>query len=191
MNRLWPKLSTSIRPNTSVSPEAAMKTIMPIARPAKVSVSQVELEPTMGQAMRAIAASSSSGRKSKRLCGSASAAAGARPAGGTAGKSLTPKSSMVGGEREAEQLVLQALVLGQRRHVAAVDDAAVVHHRDAVAERLGHGEVLLDQQHRGRGRLQLAQGGDQVLHDRRRQALARLVDQEKAARLDHGAGDRQ
>src|SRR4051812_25667413 len=120
MNRLWPKLSTSIRPNTSVRPEAAMKTIMPIARPAKVSVSQVELEPTAGQAARAITASSSSGRKSKRVCGSASLAAAAA---GTvaAGTSLMAVPSLVGGERQAEQLVLQALVGRQRRHLAAVD----------------------------------------------------------------------
>jgi hypothetical protein len=42
MNTPWPKLSTSIRPNTSVRPEAMMKMIMPMARPATVSVSQVE-----------------------------------------------------------------------------------------------------------------------------------------------------
>jgi hypothetical protein len=42
MNTPWPKLSTSIRPKTSVRPEAMMKMIMPIASPATVSVSQVE-----------------------------------------------------------------------------------------------------------------------------------------------------
>ena len=42
MKAPWPKLSTSIRPNTSVSPEAMVKIIMPIARPATVSVTQVE-----------------------------------------------------------------------------------------------------------------------------------------------------
>jgi hypothetical protein len=41
MNTPWPKFSTSIRPNTSVRPEAMMKMIRPIARPATVSVSQV------------------------------------------------------------------------------------------------------------------------------------------------------
>jgi hypothetical protein len=42
MNRPWPKFSTSINPNTSVSPEAMMKMIMPMASPATVSVTQVE-----------------------------------------------------------------------------------------------------------------------------------------------------
>jgi hypothetical protein len=37
----WPKLSTSIRPNTSVRPLAMMKIIMPMASPAMVSVTQV------------------------------------------------------------------------------------------------------------------------------------------------------
>ena len=41
MKAPWPKLSTSIRPNTSVRPDAMMKIIMPIARPATVSVTQV------------------------------------------------------------------------------------------------------------------------------------------------------
>jgi hypothetical protein len=53
MNTPWPKFSTSIRPNTSVRPEAMMKMIMPIARPATVSVSQVEKEPVSGSATSA------------------------------------------------------------------------------------------------------------------------------------------
>ena len=62
MNRLWPKLRTSISPKTSVSPDAAMKTIIPIARPAMVSVSQVDEEPTTGHATSAIAASRTTGQ---------------------------------------------------------------------------------------------------------------------------------
>src|SRR6478609_10648691 len=77
MKRLWPKLSTSMRPKTSVSPEAAMKMIIPIARPATVSVSQVDDDPTTGQAASAIAAIRASGRRSKRLLASASAGCGA------------------------------------------------------------------------------------------------------------------
>ena len=50
MKTPWPKLSTSIRPNTSVSPEAMTNTISPIARPAAVSVSQVDGEPISGSA---------------------------------------------------------------------------------------------------------------------------------------------
>ena len=42
MKAPWPKFSTSIRPKTSVRPDAMMKIIMPMARPATVSVTQVE-----------------------------------------------------------------------------------------------------------------------------------------------------
>ena len=55
MNTPWPKFSTSIRPNTSVRPDAMMKTIMPIARPATVSVTQVDGEPISGKPASAIA----------------------------------------------------------------------------------------------------------------------------------------
>lgn len=58
---LWPKLSTSISPNTSVRPEAMMKMIMPMARPATVSVSQVEPEPMSGSTARASAGTSHRG----------------------------------------------------------------------------------------------------------------------------------
>ena len=61
MNTPWPKFSTSIRPNTSVRPEAMMKMIMPMARPATVSVSQVEPEPISGSATSASRGTSSSG----------------------------------------------------------------------------------------------------------------------------------
>ena len=64
MKRPWPKFSTSMRPNTSVNPEAMMKMIMPMAKPATVSVSQVELEPTKGHASKANTGTSSSGRVS-------------------------------------------------------------------------------------------------------------------------------
>ena len=53
MNTPWPKFSTSIRPNTSVRPEAMMKMIMPIARPATVSVTQVDADPIRGNASNA------------------------------------------------------------------------------------------------------------------------------------------
>ena len=192
MNRLWPKLSTSIRPNTSVRPEAAMKMIMPIARPATVSVSQVELEPTAGQAASAITATSTSGRKSKRVCGSASAAAGAARARWRRGARSWPRPHWWVASDRPSRRVLQRLVVGQRRPSSprwTTRPSSITATR--VAERRGHGEVLLDQQDRRRGALQLAQRGDQVLHDRRRQALARLVDQQQPARLDHRAGDRQ
>lgn len=46
---------------TSVRPEAMMKTIMPMARPATVSVSQVEPEPMSGSTARASAGTSHRG----------------------------------------------------------------------------------------------------------------------------------
>ena len=61
MNTPWPKFSTSISPNTSVRPEAMMKMIMPMARPATVSVSQVEGEPISGSATAASTGTSSRG----------------------------------------------------------------------------------------------------------------------------------
>ena len=57
----WPKLSTSIKPNTRVRPEAMMKTIMPMAKPATVSVSQVLVLPMKGRATAMRASNSSSG----------------------------------------------------------------------------------------------------------------------------------
>ena len=65
MNTPWPKFSTSIRPNTSVRPEAMMKMIMPIARPATVSVTQVEPEPMKGSTSSASSGTSASGFQSK------------------------------------------------------------------------------------------------------------------------------
>ncbi len=61
MNTPWPKFSTSIRPNTSVRPDAMMKMIMPIASPATVSVSQLDAEPISGHAASASSATSASG----------------------------------------------------------------------------------------------------------------------------------
>jgi hypothetical protein len=190
MNRLCPKLSTSIRPNTSVRPDAAMKTIMPIARPAKVSVSQVELEPTAGQAASAIAADEHERQEVEARLRQRLGRGGG--AGWCAGGKIAHGRAFTGGWRARGRAACAAAPRRRRaRHLAAVDDPSVVHHRDAVAERLGHREVLLDEEDRRRGRLQLAQGGDQVLHDRRREPLARLVDQEQAPRLDHRPGDRE
>ena len=62
MKAPWPKFSTSIRPNTSVSPLAITKIIMPMASAAIVSVIQVVRLPTSGSARIAISGTSSSGR---------------------------------------------------------------------------------------------------------------------------------
>ncbi len=72
-----------------------------------------------------------------------------------------------------------------------MDDAAVIHHRDRVAERARDPEILLDQQDGGAPALQLLERLDQHVDDRRREALGRLVDQHELARLDQGARDRQ
>ncbi len=64
MKAPWPKLSTSIRPNTSVKPDAMMKMIMPMASPAAVSVAQVDGEPISGRAASARTGTSSSGAQS-------------------------------------------------------------------------------------------------------------------------------
>src|SRR6185369_11607519 len=188
MNRLWPKLRTSISPNTSVSPDAAMKTIIPIARPAIVSVSHVDDEPTTGHATSATATTRTSGRTSNARLGTASPATVAGSAGDVV---VIGVGSLVRRERQPEQAMLQRLVGGELGHRAAVDDAAVVHHCDAVAERLRDGEVLLDEEDRRLRALQLPQRRDQVLHDRRREPLARLVDQQQPPRLDDRARDRE
>src|SRR5215218_5078235 len=194
MNRLWPKLSTSIRPKTRVSPDAAMKMIIPIARPATVSVNQVDFEPTAGHATSARTTTSATGTRSKRRFAIASAARGAAAAGvevAVVMAIVASSPSLVGGEREAEQPLLQRLVVGHGGHRAAMHDAAVFHHGDVVAERARHLEVLLDEEHRRLGALQVAQRGDQVEDDGRRETFAGLVDEEQAARLDHRAGDRE
>src|SRR5690349_416230 len=188
----WPKFSTSIKPNTSVRPEAVMKITMPIESPATVSVNHVDVDPISGQARPAISAVITSGIASNGDFGIAPSAGAVSEAAVAAvlmcRRRWRPRS-LVRSEREPEQALLQCLVGGELGHRAAMHDAAVVHHRDVVAERLGHREVLLHEQHGGVGALQLAQRRDQVLHDGRREALARLVDQQQAARLDDGAGD--
>ena len=69
MKAPWPKLSTSIRPNTRVSPDAMMKIIMPMARPATVSVTQVEGEPISGSASSISAGTSAIGHQSTGWAG--------------------------------------------------------------------------------------------------------------------------
>src|SRR5207249_6459355 len=78
------------------------------------------------------------------------------PQRGTSGLGTAQRRSLMRSQRQPQQPVLQALVLGQLGHGAAMHHAAVVHHRDTVAERLRHAEVLLDEQPGGLGRFQLA-----------------------------------
>src|SRR6185295_3440789 len=201
-NTPWPKLSTSISPNTRVSPEAMMNTIMPIARPATVSVSQLDGEPISGSAASATAATSASGIQSNCAFGIAAPAVAAAMAWllvimGLPRRRLprhrirNGRRSLVNRQRQSEQALLQRLVVDQFAHRAGVHDPAVVHHRHRIAERTRHVEVLLHQQDRGALALQLVERGDQVADDRWRQAFARFVDQQQRARLDDGARHRQ
>jgi hypothetical protein len=57
-------LSTSIRPKIKVRPLAIMNTIMPIARPATVSVTQVGKLPTSGNMSKVSTGTRSSGNTS-------------------------------------------------------------------------------------------------------------------------------
>ena len=147
MKAPWPKLITSIRPNTSVRPDAMTKIIMPIASPATVSVTQVRGDADQRQRRRApaIAGSSSGSRSPRRLRqrGARCAAHGRR--------------SLMRLQAEARAACPAA---PRRRPASAmragVHDAAVVHHRDGVAERLREAEVLLDQQDRRVASLQFA-----------------------------------
>src|SRR5688572_8861060 len=178
MNTPWPKFSTSIRPKTRVRPEAMTKTMKPIASPATVSVSQLLPLPMAGNAATIKATSSASGIQSKLALGTAAAAAAGvatvltRASWGAArrfsrapasARAAAPQRSLMGSQREPEQALLQRLVVDQFLHFAAVHDAAVVHHRDAVADGLGHHEVLLDEQDRRALALEFAKGRDQVL----------------------------
>src|SRR5258707_2897501 len=121
MKAPWPKLSTSIRPKVSVSPDAMMKIISPMARPATVSVTQLVGEPISGSASAATTGISSSGTQSRVMA----------------------PASLMFSHAEAKQVLLEGRVGGEGRHGAAMRDLAVVHDRDAVAELAGEGGVLL------------------------------------------------
>src|ERR1019366_957991 len=186
MKTPWPKLRTSIRPNTSVRPEAMMKMIIPIASPANVSVTHVEKDFTRGSATSARTGIRSSGRRSGRTAGSASEA-------GAVGEEelIQPPSSLVGRQRQAQEAPLQGLVRGERGHLTRVDDAASVHHRDAVPDLSREIEILLHERERCVGSFELPDGSDHVLDDGRRQALARFVDEQQLPGFDDGAGHRE
>src|ERR1019366_9719060 len=179
MKTPWPKLSTSIRPNTSVRPEAMMKMIIPIARPANVSVTHVENDPVSGSAR--------SGSRSGLTVGRASSRAGAV----VEDVLIRAPSSLMGRQRQAQQVLLQDLVAGEFGHGARVHDPAAVHHRDAVSELACKIEVLLHEQDGGVGPFEFTEGPDHVLDDGRRQTLARFVDEQQLPGLDDGARPRQ
>src|SRR3954469_1079830 len=76
MNTPWPKLITSIRPNTRVRPEAMRNTIMPIARPATVRVTHDERSPNRGAASTTSAGTRASGTQSRGARGRSGVVAG-------------------------------------------------------------------------------------------------------------------
>src|SRR6185369_6157812 len=122
----------------------------------------------------------------RRARGRAAAAPAGYPASASATRLTRQGRSLMGLQAEPEQALLQRRVGRQRRHLAAMDDLAVIHHHDAVAELAGGKKILFDQQNGGAAALDLGKAFDQGQHDRRRQALGRLVDQEQFARLDDG-----
>src|ERR1017187_6777397 len=116
MKTPWPKLRTSIRPNTSVRPEAMMKMIIPIARPANVSVTHVEKDLTSGSATIARTGIRSSGRRSGLTVGRASRAGAV-----VEDVLIRAPSSLMCRQRQAQQVLLQGLVAGELGHGAGVD----------------------------------------------------------------------
>src|ERR1039457_5359118 len=186
MKAPWPKLSTSIRPNTSVRPEAMMKMIIPIARPANVSVTHVEKDLTSGSATIARTGIRSSGRRSGLTVGRASRAGAV-----VEDVLIRAPSSLMCRQRQAQQVLLQGLVAGELGHGAGVGDPAAVHHRDAVPDLAREIEILLHEQDGGVGSFELPDGSDHVLDDGRRQALARFVDEQQFPWFDDGAGHRE
>src|SRR5690242_15285252 len=149
MNAPWPKFRTSIRPNTSVRPDAMMKISMPIARLATVSVAHVLVEPISGIIASASASGNSSGTMSRFSCGNGSAdvrvmSVIARSASDEAIQLLNcgakldcfaslamtkgKEPSLMRLQAQAEQALLQGDVLRKLCHRAAMRDLAVVHH---------------------------------------------------------------
>ena len=92
---------------------------------------------------------------------------------------------------DAEEAALQLRILRQLRRGRLGGDRARHHHELALGERRRHAEVLLDQQDREPFLLELLERLDQVLDDRRREPLGRLVhDQERRVR-EQRARDRE
>ena len=166
MNTPWPKFSTSIRPNTSVRPEAMMKMIMPIARPATVSVSQVEAEPMKRQHQRAPApapAPAASSRSRAFFIAPAPAASAAAP---------RRRPDRCHASRRAPRAPLSITATVSPSRLAKLMFCSTSRMVTPL-------------------RLELREGVDHVVDDGRRQALARLVDDQQLARLDDRARHRQ
>src|SRR3954469_8140877 len=173
MNTPWPKLITSIRPNTRVRPEAMRNTIMPMASPATVRVTQDERSPNRGEASTTSAGTRASGTQSRGARGRSGAVAGSGAEEPVIGGCLPDRRSRLAARRstlaaarhmrlsaenrsrslmrvhaEPQEFLLQRLIGHQVPHRARMRDAAVIHDHDAVAEHGRRMEVLLDQQNR-------------------------------------------
>ena len=94
---------------------------------------------------------------------------------------------------------LDCEVLGSNRllfgaeggRAGAVDDPALDHDGDPVGDFLGEFHVLFDQQDRDAVVAQAPDHPGQLANDERRQALARLIEQQHFRIADESAGDRQ
>ena len=184
MNTPWPKFSTSIRPKIKRQARGDDEDdhAHRQARDGERDPGRWRL-PMAGNASDQHRRSAAAGGFQSKLELGASAAAG----GEVAAAVDAQRCSLMRSERKAEQALLQAS-----------SSAASSCHRCRCARhgrrpspprgrpaRVRHHEVLFDQQDRGILALQLAKGRRSgSADDRRRQALARLVDQQQFARLD-------
>ena len=180
MNTPWPKFSTSIRPNTSVRPEAMMKIDHAHRQAGDGQRDPGRGRPISGSASSASAASRASGSQSKLGFRD-----GARGRGGTAFIDAPPATARAGAAAARSSSASSAIAPRCTTRPSSITATVSPSAR-------GHAEVLLDQQDRGVAcAFSSRKRRDQVVDDRRRQALARLVDQQQRARLDDGARDRQ
>src|ERR1700723_1462782 len=76
MKAPWPKFRTSIMPKASVRPDAMVKIIIPIARPARVRVRNVDQDPMKGAAIAATINGAKPGSHSTLALGGALGCAG-------------------------------------------------------------------------------------------------------------------
>ncbi len=117
-------------PKASVSPEAMMKIIMPIARPAAVSVTKVETEPMKGKAIAATISGVSAGEEVHSR---------PRQRGADVDRAHWCESRERPSRRpcSAESAAKSAIA-------PVMDDAAVVHDAHVIADFARDAEILFD-----------------------------------------------
>src|SRR2546427_3374789 len=94
---------------------------------------------------------------------------------------------LVGLEGQGSAVLLGVDVFG----AAAVDDFALGHHDEALADAAHQVQVLLDHQHAGAGGANLVEDRREVVDEHRRQAFGRLVEEQHARVAEQRAADRQ